>query len=41
VKTGRIIGDPRYLGAVALTDAQYQTVIDDWNRVYRSPQPTV
>ena len=41
VKTGRIIGDPRYLEAVALTDAQYQTVIDDWNRVYRSPQPTV
>jgi hypothetical protein len=41
VKTGRIIGDPRYLQAVAMPDEQYQAVIDDWNRVYRSPPTTV
>jgi hypothetical protein len=30
VKTGKVVGDDRYLAAVNQTDAEYQTVIDRW-----------
>jgi hypothetical protein len=29
-RTGKVIGDDRYLAAVTMTDAEYQTVIDRW-----------
>jgi len=32
-QTGRVVGDDRYLAAVTMTDAEYQSVIDRWAAV--------
>lgn len=36
VKTGKIVGDARYLAAATMTDEQYRPIIDAWHRLHRS-----
>jgi hypothetical protein len=40
-KTGKIRGDDRYVAAVTMTTAEYQTVIDRWQAAYDNHQKTL
>ena len=36
VRTGKIVGDDRYLAAATMTDAEYQLVVDEWEAAYQA-----